>query len=360
MPVMSLPTREEFLQQLTPCTVQDCAAVGEDTTCEICRLDLVDTVVGEDDEQAVFLHDKHAFGEKCAREWLADNNTCPKCRTILFRKDRIVVRYYVDMSHLDNGFHAAPSYDDTQLQQLLREIQEMSRRNHRTEASSDREVMTLYWRVWDEWHLAMADNLDGTWNIDSEASTQVAQALHDLLIVRWRWWRHSPQQLRLRFPVRYCYPAGEWTPTASELRSRVKIDFDCDLLSDFRLNYLTGKVFHDSFDAYGNCLDAAGHPVVVVLLNEINKVLQAYAGQEVRVSRLMQRLRDQIGDLDQLDRIPSVRRRFPWGYTDVIRFLIDETTKRVINRTRGSRRARRARAWPVSTAPRMSAPSHPE
>ena len=47
----------------------------------------VDVLVGADDERAVVLHDRHVFGERCIREWLSENNTCPKCRAVLFEAD---------------------------------------------------------------------------------------------------------------------------------------------------------------------------------------------------------------------------------------------------------------------------------
>ena len=80
-------TREEFLANLSPVPVARSATIDKDTTCIICIADPVDVLVGADDERAVVLHDRHVFGERCIREWLSENNTCPKCRAVLFEAD---------------------------------------------------------------------------------------------------------------------------------------------------------------------------------------------------------------------------------------------------------------------------------
>jgi hypothetical protein len=86
----STPTitpREQFLVNLLPIPVVYCATIDKDTTCIICTADPVDELVGPEDEYAVVLHDRHVFGERCIREWLSENNTCPKCREVLFEED---------------------------------------------------------------------------------------------------------------------------------------------------------------------------------------------------------------------------------------------------------------------------------
>ena len=80
-------TREEFLANLSPVPIARSATIDKDTTCIICIADPVDVLVGADDEHAVVLHDRHVFGERCIREWLSENNTCPKCRAVLFEAD---------------------------------------------------------------------------------------------------------------------------------------------------------------------------------------------------------------------------------------------------------------------------------
>jgi hypothetical protein len=80
-------TREQFLANLSPVPVDQCATIDEDTTCIICTNDPVDSLFDAEDEFAVVLHDRHVFGERCIREWLSENNTCPKCRAVLFEAD---------------------------------------------------------------------------------------------------------------------------------------------------------------------------------------------------------------------------------------------------------------------------------
>jgi hypothetical protein len=80
-------TREQFLANLSPVPIACSATIDKDTTCIICIADPVDVLVGADDEHAVVLHDRHVFGERCIREWLSENNTCPKCRAVLFEAD---------------------------------------------------------------------------------------------------------------------------------------------------------------------------------------------------------------------------------------------------------------------------------
>jgi hypothetical protein len=87
MPAISTLTREEFLEQLSPLSVSACAAVDSETACVICTSEPVDTPVLETEERAVLLHGRHTFGETCASEWIAHNNTYPKCRTVLFQED---------------------------------------------------------------------------------------------------------------------------------------------------------------------------------------------------------------------------------------------------------------------------------
>jgi hypothetical protein len=79
-------TREQFLANLSAMPVNCAAIIEEDTTCIICITDPVDDLVGEDDECAVVLHDTHVFGERCIRQWPSENNTCPKCRAVLFEE----------------------------------------------------------------------------------------------------------------------------------------------------------------------------------------------------------------------------------------------------------------------------------
>jgi hypothetical protein len=92
----STPTREEFLANLSPVPVDQCATIDEDTTCIICTNDPVDSLFDAEDEFAVVLHERHVFGERCIREWLSENNTCPKCRAVLFEADEDDSEYDTD------------------------------------------------------------------------------------------------------------------------------------------------------------------------------------------------------------------------------------------------------------------------
>ena len=85
--ILTITPRERFLANLFPIPVACGAAIDKDTTCIICTADPIDDLVGADDEYAVVLHDRHVFGERCIREWLSENNTCPKCRHVLFEED---------------------------------------------------------------------------------------------------------------------------------------------------------------------------------------------------------------------------------------------------------------------------------
>lgn len=141
MSTTSLTTREDFLEQLSSYPVAACSIIDADTTCcTICTGDLVDTPVNDSGERAVLLHDSHAFGEECARHWLASQNTCPKCRTVLFQA--------VDDDNagaaIDDAVPIAPTFDEEELEHLLWQAGQLSTRDPHTEAFSDHEVMAIY------------------------------------------------------------------------------------------------------------------------------------------------------------------------------------------------------------------------
>ena len=232
----------------------------------------------------------------------------------------------------------------------------VSDRDPRTEAFSNQELMSLYWALWNQWTMAYEEDDEGTWDLGSPGSTEVAGALHELLMVRYSWWCHSPQQLDLHIDGNFRYLAGNGILTEHDLNRPVTIDFDCDLQSDFRLRELN-IVFSLSFDDDSSCQTVAGHPVVAVLFDRIDGALQNYAGRTMKASKLRRRLQEFIGNPDELERT-GVSPDLPQGYTEFIRYLVEETTLRAITRTRENRRACRAR-WDrvVSGAPRMSAPS---
>ena len=98
--------------------------------------------------------------------------------------------------------------------------------------------------------------------------------------------------------------------------------------------------------------------MVVDLINCMDRVLQTLAGRTIRVDALRRKLRQWVGDADQMER-EGVHPLLPFGYTDLVRHLIDQTTLRAIRRTKESRLARRAaRPRLVGRTPRISAPSH--
>ncbi|GAB7336518.1 hypothetical protein MBLNU13_g09796t1 [Cladosporium sp. NU13] len=347
MNATSLPTREDFFEQLSSYPVEACAIIDGDTTsCAICTRDLVDKPVDDSKERAVLLHDTHAFGEECAREWLGSNNTCPCCRTTLYQ----AAEDDVDAA-VDDFVPIAPTFDEEELEHLLWQAGQLSTRDPRTEAFSDREVMFIYWALWNQWQLAIDSNADDTWELEGPRSNGVARALHELLRVRYSWWRHSPEQLDLNITERFVYPAGSWMPTDRDLHRHVVIDFEADLQSDAYLMEVTSDLIVPAFDNGCNCINVSGHPVVVDLFDRIDGQLQNLAGRKIRVDAFRRKLRECVGD--------GVDPLFLFGYADLVRHLVDQTTLRAIRRTKDSRLARRAaRPRPVSRAPRMSVPSH--
>ena len=204
---------------------------------------------------------------------------------------------------------------------------------------------------------AVDENVDGTWHLTGPRSNGVAMALHERLQVRYSWWRHSPQQLNLNIPGRFTYPAGTWVPTERDLRRRVVIGFGDDLPSAVNVITLTDKFLAHAFDDGSNCVNTIGHPAALELFDRTDGLLQNYVGQRIRVSTLMAKMREWVGDADLIE-ANGVNPHLPPGFTDFLRFVIDETTQTAIRRTRESRLARRARRnRRMSRAPRMSAPS---
>jgi hypothetical protein len=347
MSTIELPTREEFLEQLTPYPVDCCSTIDEDATiCIVCVRELFDAPVNNEKERAVLLHDTHAFGEECAREWLATANTCPKCRTILYQKvdndDAAVV----------HAEPIEPTFNAKELAHLMWRASELSRRDPRTEAFGDHEVMGLYFDLWNQWIMATEEDVDDTWSINGPKSNEVAAALRELLQVRYRWWRHSPEQLNLNVTQAFGYPAGSWMPTERDLDRRVVIDFGLNTDNNAYLMELTGKVLRHAFDGNDNCVLAHGHPAALELHDRIDGVLQNYAGRRIRVSLLREKLRAYVGDADQMER-DGVSPHLPANYTHFVRYWIDRIVRRAIRRTREEREARRAQRRPVSRAPRM-------
>lgn len=357
MSAISLPSREEFLEQLSSYPVQACAIIDGDTTsCAICTRDLGDTPNDGSEERAVLLHDTHAFGEECARKWLNSKNTCPCCRTVLYQVASNDDGDDVD-AVVDDFVPIAPTFDEEELEHLLWQAGQLSTRDPRTEAFSDHEVMAIYWALWNQWQLAIDSNVDGTWELEDPRSNGVASALHELLRVRYSWWRHSPEQLNLNITGRFVYPAGSWMPTDRDLHRHVVIDFEADLQSDLYLMEVTDHLIAPAFNDGSNCINVSGHPAVVLLIDRIDGLLQNLTGRKIRVDAFRRRLREWVGDADQMES-DGVHPLLPLGYADLVRHLVDQTTLRAIRRTRESRLARRARRpRPVSRAPRMSAPS---
>lgn len=358
MSAISLPTREEFLEQLSAYPVEACAIIDGDTTsCAICTRDLVDTPIDDSEERAVLLHDTHAFGEECAREWLGSKNNCPKCRTVLYQAADKEDEGYAGAT-IDDVVPIAPTFNEEELEHLLWQAGQLSTRDPRTEAFTDQEVMWIYWNLWNQWHLAIDSNADGNWELEGPRSNGIARALHELLRVRYSWWRHSPEQLKLNITERFVYPAGSWMPTDRDLHRHMDIDFEADLQSDVYLMDVTSDLFVPAFGNECNCINMSGHPTVVDLIDRMDGVLQNLAGRTIRVDVLRRKLRQWVGDADQMER-EGTHPLLPVGYADLVRHLIDQTTLRAIRRTKQSRLARRAaRPRPVSRAPRMSAPSH--
>ena len=358
MSAISLPTREEFLEQLSSYPVKACAIIDGDTTsCTICARDLVDAPVDDLKERAVLLHDTHAFGEECAREWLFSKNTCPCCRTVLYQSANDEDEGYADAA-IDEVVPIAPTFNEGELEHLLWQAGQLSTRYPRTEALTDQELMWIYWNLWNQWQLAIDNSADSTWELESPRSNGVAHALHELLRVRYSWWRHSPEQLKLNVTERFVYPAGSWMPTDRDLHRHVEIDFEADLQSDVYLMDVTSDLIAPAFGKDCDCINMSGHPVVVDLIDRMDGVLQTLAGRTIRVDALRRKLRQWVGDADQMER-EGVHPLLPFGYTDLVRHLIDQTTLRAIRRTKESRLARRAaRPRPVGRAPRISAPSH--
>jgi hypothetical protein len=353
MSTISLLTREEFLEQLSSYPVDACAIVDGDTTsCAICTRDLVDEPADDSEECAVLLHDTHAFGEECVREWLASNTSCPCCRSVLFQEPADEN----DDAGATIGV-AVPietTFDEEELAHLLWWAGQVSERDPKTEAFSDQELMSLYWALWNQWMTAYEEDEEGTWELGSPRSTEVGKALHQLLMVRYDWWCHSPQQLDLQITGNFEYLAGNGVLSERDLNRNVTIDFDCDLQSEFRLRELM-PVFSLSFDEDSSCQTAAGHPEVAVLFDRLDGALQNYAGRKMKAWQLKRKLQKCIGKPDELKRVV---RDLPQGYAEFVRYLVDETTRTAITRTKENKRALRAlRDRMLSGAPRMSAPS---
>jgi hypothetical protein len=362
MPNISLPTRREFLEQLAPYPVECCSTIDEDaSTCIICVRELVDVPVNDETERAVLLHDTHAFGEECAREWLASANTCPKCRTVLYQQDGGDDDHDdIDDADIDDAESIEPTFDAEELAHLMWQVSELSRRDPRTEAFSDHEVMALYWDLWNQWIMAIDEDVNGTWLINGPRSTEVAGALRELLQVRYRWWRHSSEQLNVNITRGVYYPAGSWNLTERDLRRRVVIGsgLSLDLQSNVDLMVLTDYVLEKAFNGGSTtCVRVAGHPAAVALHDRINGVLQSFRGQKITVFALREKLRESVGDADQMER-DGANPNLPPGYTHFLRRLIDKITRRAIRRSKEARMIRRAlRNRPVSRAPRMSVPA---
>ena len=113
--------------------------------------------------------------------------------------------------------------------------------------------------------------------------------------------------------------------------------------------------FHNQGKFCGSCQTAAGHPVVAVLFDRLDGALQNYAGRKMKAWQLKRKLQKCIGKPDELKRVV---RDLPQGYAEFVRYLVDETTRTAITRTKENKRTLRAlRDRMLSGAPRMSPPS---
>jgi hypothetical protein len=358
MPAISLLIREEFLAQLSPLSVSACAAVDSETACVICTGEPVDTPVQETDERAVLLHGRHTFGETCAREWLAHNNTCPKCRTVLFQNDpdsdADETASETDVSDEDGGF------DANELEQLIWQAREIEYRDPRTGVFSDTELMTVFLGIWTQWRSAMAQaNDDGSWDRYSAASTRVGGALHNLALTRMEWFRANPLRLGINITETFDNSASHWEPSHAELERTVEINFRCRMQSElYHCLMTTFKFAHDEDYV---CRTVAGHPVAYRLFQNLDATLEAYAGRRMRVSSLIRRLRANLGHREDIE----ARRDLPVGYANFVEYVIYATCQMAIRLERERKRARRAqreraRRDSASRQARMSAPSRPQ
>ena len=110
MPSNPTVTREQFLEGLAPWPVSLGAKIDIDIACIICMSEPVDVLAGVDDEHAVVLHDTHVFGERCIRQWLPENNTCPIYRAVLFEEDEVES----DSDFEDEMFDDMEEFEDTE------------------------------------------------------------------------------------------------------------------------------------------------------------------------------------------------------------------------------------------------------
>lgn len=364
MPAPSLPSREEFLELLSPMPVHVYAIIDEDTACAICIKQPVDTIVNEDDELAVLLHDTHVFGEKCAREWLASANTCPKCRAVLFEEDVEMVD-----DDAEDRTTVRVVFDEEEVEHLLWEIGRIVRRDPETEAYDDQQLMRVWFDLWGQW-MAAVDIDDespirgGPWSAYGEASNHASDALDELLYARLRWYQASPQQLNVHITETFDYSEDRWMPSAAELDRNVKIDFDCSEMSYWRLEIGIGKWFLGAFDEQDVCLNAAGHPLAIDVYDRLDGLLQNFHNEMLSVGELRRLMCEELGDPDELEG----REDLPVGWSEFVRFVIDETCLMAVRQDDKRREAEEAlaaaaarrrahRAARVSTCPRMSAPS---
>jgi hypothetical protein len=222
----------------------------------------------------------------------------------------------------------------------------------------------VYLRLWAQWRMAILDaNDDGEWNCYGAASTRVANALHRLAETRLTWYRESPQQLNVNLTEMFTAPWNRWEPSPIEINYMVDLDFSCAMQSGLRHDL--NRSFAMAHDERGVCRNMAGHPLAFDLFRRLEGFLERYAGSRLRVSRLIRMLRTELGHREDLE----ARRDLPMGYSNSVGYLIEATCQRAINeevdrreahRVERARARTRARAHPVSTCPRMSAPSRPQ
>lgn len=342
MDTISLLTREEFLAQMPTLSVQAVAALDQDSqdiACDVCREDLVDTLVNDYDEHAVLLHDKHAFGERCAREWLAENNTCPTCRHILFQAD--------EESDDDDK-------DDDTLEDLLSQAVELSDNESDRVVPDDREIMELWFHILHVCQAEINADVHGLWAMNSQNFTAVEETMETLLEGRLQWYLQSPQEVNINITQPFDYPA--WQVSADDLTKLVRIDFDCSLQSAFRRELQ--NQFVQAFDENFVCTRTAGHPMAYALLDLVDEVLEECAGRSISVRALKYKLMRKIVNPDCANPDAEERAGSPAGFPAFVRYLIDLTCQRAISRTDRSAATPVARAARrESTCPRMSAPS---
>jgi len=293
-----LPSHQALLSGLRPISVANLP--GSSTikpTCIICFNNLADYGASE---RAVRLQCTHVFGERCIRNWLEENDTCPTCRA----------KVYAGRSE---------NHQRQLLNSLVAQMGLLMQHTPTPESPIiDLDVLKLFTRL-----------AGGRVAITSEPLRAELKIKMSLLL-QWReqFWAHNPLCLRL----------PEFAPyTRTETLRLEDFDVQIEVHEDQFFRHFALAAYAEfmrglAWSLRGLPLHVAGHPLATGMESAIRAQIRQDRGHTVTVSSLLIRLRHKLESGRTRGVMTGEREDLPRGFQPfwedvlvrVMRGLIDQ------------------------------------